>query len=159
MSATFSVRHADWERDRERLRRVRTAVFVDEQSVSPALEWDGLDDNCLHVLAEDDRGTAIGTGRLLPDGHIGRMAVLTAWRGRGVGGAILTELLRCAARQGLSEVVLNAQTHAMGFYARHGFSAEGAAFFDAGIEHRRMRRRLAQANVQAAGTGGRAGAS
>jgi predicted GNAT family N-acyltransferase len=159
MSATFTVRRADWERDRESLRWVRTAVFVDEQSVPLALEWDGLDDNCLHVLAEDSRGAPIGTGRLLPDGHIGRMAVLPAWRGRGVGGAILGELLRCAAAQGLTQVVLNAQTHATGFYARFGFSAEGAAFLDAGIEHRRMRRTLAQANVQAAGAGGRAGES
>jgi predicted GNAT family N-acyltransferase len=159
MSTTFTVRRADWKRDRESLRCVRTAVFVDEQSVPPALEWDDMDGNCLHVLAEDDCGAPIGTGRLLPDGHIGRMAVLAAWRGRGVGGAILRELLRCAAGQGLSEVVLNAQTHAMGFYARHGFSAEGAMFFDAGIEHRRMRRRLAQANVQAGGTSGRGGES
>src|SRR5262249_30225338 len=139
MSATFTVRRADWERDRESLRRVRTAVFVDEQSVPPPLEWDGLDDDCLHVLAEDSHGPPIGTGRLLPDGHIGRMAVIAAWRGRGVGGAILSELLCCAAGQGLTEVVLNAQTHAVGFYARYGFSAEGAAFLDAGIEHRRMR--------------------
>jgi predicted GNAT family N-acyltransferase len=159
MSATFTVRRADWERDRESLRCVRTAVFVDEQSVPPALEWDNMDDNCLHVLAEDDRGAPIGTGRLLPDGHIGRMAVLAAWRGRGVGGAILLELLRCAAGHGLSEVVLNAQTHAIGFYARHGFSVEGATFLDAGIEHRHMRRRLAQADVQAGWTSGWRGES
>ena len=154
MNATFTVRRADWERDQQSLRRIRTAVFVDEQNVPPALEWDGVDDHCLHVLAEDDHGAPIGTGRLLPDGHIGRMAVLAAWRGHGVGGAILRELLRCAAGRGLSEVVLNAQTHAMGFYACHGFSAEGAAFFDAGIEHKRMRRALAQANVQATGAEG-----
>lgn len=155
MNATFTVRRADWERDRESLRCVRTAVFVDEQRVPPVLEWDGLDDDCLHVLAEDHRGAPIGTGRLMPDGHIGRMAVLAAWRRHGVGGAILHELLRCAVGRGLSEVVLNAQTHAMGFYARHGFSAEGAAFFDAGIEHKRMRRALVQADVQANGAEGK----
>src|SRR5262249_34841941 len=154
MRTTFTVRRADWQSDRESLRRVRTVVFVDEQSVPPALEWDGRDDNCGHVLAEDGRGAPIGTGRLLPDGHIGRMAVLRTWRGRGVGRAVLAELLRCAAEQGLSQVVLNAQTQAIGFYARYGFSAEGTVFFDAGIEHRRMRRPLDQANVQAAGAGG-----
>jgi predicted GNAT family N-acyltransferase len=157
MSATFTVRRADWERDRESLRRVRTAVFVDEQSVPPTLEWDGLDDDCLHVLAEDSRGAPIGTGRLLSDGHIGRMAVLAAWRGRGVGGAILSELLRCAAGQGLTEVVLNAQTHAVGFYARYGFSTEGVAFLDAGIEHQRMRCPLPHASVQASAPCGRPG--
>ena len=159
MNAPFSVRRADWDRDRDRLRRIRTAVFVDEQRVPPELEWDGLDQRCLHVLAEDDGGTPIGTGRLLPDGHIGRMAVLAAWRRCGVGSAVLRELLRCAVEQGLGEVVLNAQTHAMGFYARHGFVAEGDAFLDAGIEHRQMRRTLGQANVHPAGAADRAAGS
>ncbi|HTS52647.1 MAG TPA: GNAT family N-acetyltransferase [Burkholderiales bacterium] len=143
MSSLFSVRRADWNRDRHRLRRIRSAVFVDEQRVPPELEWDGLDQSCLHVLAEDSHGTPIGTGRLLPDGHIGRMAVLPAWRRSGVGGAMLSELLRFALAQGLTEVVLNAQAHALGFYARYGFVPEGDAFLDAGIEHRRMRRNLA----------------
>jgi predicted GNAT family N-acyltransferase len=159
MSAPFSVRRADWDRDRDRLRQIRTAVFVDEQRVPPELEWDGLDQSCLHVLAEGSRGTPIGTGRLLLDGHIGRMAVLPAWRRAGVGGAMLSELLRYALAQGLTEVVLDAQTHAIGFYARHGFVAEGEAFLDAGIEHRRMRRTLSQANVQATGAAGRAAGS
>jgi predicted GNAT family N-acyltransferase len=159
MSVFFRVVRADWQRDRERLRQIRTAVFVDEQRVPPELEWDGLDESCLHVLAEDSRGTAIGTGRLLPDGRIGRMAVLPAWRRGGVGGAILSELLRCALQEGLTEVVLNAQTHALGFYAHHGFAAEGELFLDAGIEHRRMRRKLVQATFHATGAGDRTAGS
>jgi predicted GNAT family N-acyltransferase len=142
MSCSFRVRRADWERDRAHLRRIREAVFVREQHVPPALEWDGTDASCLHVLAEDMDGTPIGTGRLLPDGHIGRMAVLAKWRGCGVGSAILTELLRWAADQGMTEVALNAQTQALGFYQHHGFSAEGDVFLDAGIDHLRMRRVL-----------------
>ena len=152
MSSSFRVRRADWRRDRESLRRVREMVFVHEQHVPPALEWDGSDANCRHVLAEDVNHTPIGTGRLLPDGHIGRMAVLVPWRRRGVGSAILTELVRWAAEQGMTEVALNAQTHALGFYQHHGFSPEGAVFLDAGIDHVRMRRMLSQTNVQVSGT-------
>jgi predicted GNAT family N-acyltransferase len=151
MSPSFWVRRADWERDREHLRRIREAVFVHEQHVPSELEWDGSDESCLHVLAEDGAGVPIGTGRLLPDGHIGRMAVLATWRRRGVGSAILTELLRLAAEQAMTEVVLNAQTHALGFYQRHGFAADGEVFVDAGIDHQCMRRTLSQANVHATG--------
>jgi len=147
MNSSFRVRRADWERDHEYLRRVREAVFVREQNVPSALEWDGSDAGCLHVLAEDSAGTPIGTGRLLSDGHIGRMAVLATWRRCGVGSAILTELLRWATEQGMTELVLNAQAHALGFYQRHGFSAEGDVFLDAGIDHLRMRRVLSQTNV------------
>jgi len=142
MSSSFSVRRADWNLDRDHLRGIREAVFVCEQLVPLELEWDEADAACVHVLAEDDSGTPIGTGRLLPDGHIGRMAVLPTWRRRGVGAALLTELMRIALEQGFAEVVLNAQTQAMAFYGRHGFSAEGEAFLDAGIPHRRMRRAL-----------------
>jgi predicted GNAT family N-acyltransferase len=142
MNPTFRVRRADWERDRESIRRIRENVFVHEQKVPPELEWDGLDEGCLHVLAEDLAGAPIGTGRLLPDGHIGRMAVLSRWRRSGVGGKLLTELMNAAQERGFVHVVLNAQINAMEFYRRHGFAPEGEEFLDAGISHRRMRRRL-----------------
>src|SRR5262245_8823387 len=101
-----------------------------------------MDPLSVHVLAVDAKGVAIGIGRLLPDGHIGRMAVLAAWRWRGVGGVLLTELMRVAREWGLAEVVLNVQVQSIGFYARHGFVVEGAEFFDAGILHWTMRRAL-----------------
>jgi len=142
MSNDFSVRCADWERDRESIRRVREAVFVIEQQVPVELEWDGVDADCTHVVAEDANGLPIGTGRLLPDGHIGRMAVLAAWRGRGVGSRLLTALMGLAAQRGMREVALNAQTQAMPFYVRYGFVATGEEFLDAGIPHRTMRRSL-----------------
>jgi predicted GNAT family N-acyltransferase len=137
-SAEFSVRRADWHRDAALLGAVRRAVFVEEQRVPEALEWDGRDERCQHVLAMARDGAAIGTGRLLPDGHIGRMAVLKAWRGRGVGGAMLAELIAAARAAGHVRAHLNAQTHALGFYARFGFVAEGPEFDDAGIPHRAM---------------------
>ena len=112
-----------------------------EQGVPVELEWDEYDATSLHVLAEAD-GAPIGTGRLLPDHQIGRMAVLPGWRGRGVGSAILAALIDLAAARGNRVVCLNAQIRAQAFYLRHGFVAEGEEFPDAGILHIRMRRAL-----------------
>jgi len=132
-----SVRAADWNADRVALRAVREQVFVREQAVPIELEWDEFDPLCQHVVAEA-AGHAIGTGRLLPDGHIGRMAVLEPWRGQGVGSALLEALLRLACDRGIGRVRLNAQSRAVAFYRRHGFVAEGEEFIEAGIAHRSM---------------------
>ena len=134
----FEIRLARWPRDREALRLIREQVFVEEQGVPLELEWDGLDPRCLHLLAEDAGGNPIGTGRLLPDGHIGRMAVLAPWRGRGVGTALLRRLMEEGRKLGYPELVLNAQVSAISFYERAGFEVEGPVFDDAGIPHRRM---------------------
>jgi len=142
MSPGWIVREAAWDADRDALHAIRKSVFVDEQRVPEELEWDGIDVHCRHALACALDGSPIGTGRLLPDGHIGRMAVLTSWRRRGVGSAILTFLIQLARRNGFETVRLHAQTHALGFYARHGFAASGEEFMEAGIPHRMMSLRL-----------------
>lgn len=131
----------DWKRARDQASRIREAVFVREQGVPLEIEMDALDDTCLHALAYE-AGVPVGTGRLLPDGHIGRMAVLPSARGRGVGSAILARLMAAARERGDPEVLLSAQVHAIGFYRAHGFEPEGDEYLDAGIPHRAMRRRL-----------------
>jgi predicted GNAT family N-acyltransferase len=131
----------DWAAARAEASRIRTAVFVEEQRVPPEIEMDEHDAACVHALAYA-QGRAVGTGRLLPDGHIGRMAVLKHSRSLGVGGAILERLVEEARRSGMKEVVLSAQTHALGFYRRHGFVAAGEVFEEAGIPHQEMRRTL-----------------
>lgn len=131
----------DWAAARAEASRIRLKVFVEEQRVPREIEMDDMDGACLHALAWLD-GKAVGTGRLLPDGHIGRMAVLGESRALGVGGAILERLVEEARRQGRREVILSAQTHAIGFYRRHGFSEEGKVFEEAGIPHQEMRRVL-----------------
>lgn len=138
MSAWFTVRSADWDRDREALRHVRIAVFCVEQDVPADLEWDGIDDRCEHALAIDAGGRAIGCGRLLPDGHIGRMAVLREWRGRGVGDTLLRHFVALARERGHAVARLNAQVHAVPFYARQGFEVSGDEYDEAGIPHRSM---------------------
>lgn len=142
MKATYRVRRADWIRDQPTLRHIRRAVFVDEQQVPEALEWDGIDGECRHVIAENAAGEAVGCARLLPDGHIGRVAVLAPARGQGVGNALLESMIVLAAELGHKRVVVNAQTHALAFYERHGFVASGDEFDDAGIPHRTMERYL-----------------
>jgi predicted GNAT family N-acyltransferase len=157
-ASPFRVRVADWERDGAPLRRIRHDVFVREQGVPETLEWDGCDADCRHVVANDEKGAAIGCGRLLPDGSIGRLAVERAWRGRGVGSSILSRLVDLARSAGCERVTLNARTDAEPFYARHGFAAAGAEFTEAGIRHRRMERVLARAIVPPAAAVPRAAA-
>lgn len=141
-SAPWTVRLATWTADGDRLCEVRREVFVLEQGVPEVLEWDGLDAACEHAVAETAKAMAVGTGRLLPDGHLGRMAVRRDWRGRGVGSALLGCLVSLARNRGSDSVALHAQTHALGFYARHGFVVAGEPFMDAGIAHRTMHLRL-----------------
>jgi predicted GNAT family N-acyltransferase len=143
MTRPFTVRRADWTADADSIRRVREAVFVVEQSVDPMLEWDGLDEACIQVIAEDENRDAIGTGRVHPSGKLGRMAVMPPWRGRGVGAEIMRCLIDAARQGGLEEVFLHAQSQVVGFYAGFGFEVEGEEFQEAGIPHRFMRRRLA----------------
>jgi len=142
LGQSFAVHLLDWNAARERARRVREEVFVREQNVPIELEWDEWDERCVHALAVTEKGEAIGTGRLLPDGRIGRMAVLKAWRGLGVGAAILDALLVRARQIGMKAVSLHAQTYAAGFYERRGFGAEGEIFMEAGIPHVTMTLRL-----------------
>ena len=140
--SAYGVREVSWEQHGPRLSAIRRRVFVQEQGVAEALEWDGLDRSCRHVMAETAAGEAIGTGRLLPDGHIGRMAVLPQWRRRGVGSDLLAELVAMARRRGDELVVLHAQTYVIDFYRRAGFEVASAPFMEAGIPHVIMQMRL-----------------
>lgn len=139
-----------WARLAAAARQVRTAVFLDEQRIDPALEWDDDDAAALHAVAWRD-GAPVGTARLLRHGaataRIGRMAVLQAHRGQGLGRALLEALLRAAQARGDSTVLLHAQVAAQAFYARAGFTAHGPVFWEAGIEHVEMSRHLERADA------------
>ncbi|GAA0835178.1 GNAT family N-acetyltransferase [Cupriavidus pauculus] len=132
----------DWDTARERARAIRYSVFVEEQGVPVELEWDDMDAPSWHALAFAQDGTPVATGRLLPDGHIGRMAVLRVARGTGMGASVLDALMAKAVELGYGELILNAQTHAAPFYARVGFEQVGEEFEEASIPHIEMRKRL-----------------
>ncbi|MFN5880128.1 MAG: GNAT family N-acetyltransferase, partial [Burkholderiales bacterium] len=100
------------------------------------------DAQCLHAVILDEQKQPVATGRLLPDGHIGRMAVLADRRRGGLGGRVLEALIEAARQRGHDRVMLSAQVHALSFYRGHGFEAEGQIYDDVGIPHQDMTRRL-----------------
>jgi predicted GNAT family N-acyltransferase len=138
----FAVRICGWSEGQVALRRIRHDVFVLEQGVPEVLEWDAADAQSIHALAEDVDGTPIGCARLLGDGHIGRVAVVRGWRGRGVGTALMLRLIDQARSRGDAHAIVNAQVSAIPFYERHRFVASGETFAEAGIPHRVMTRAL-----------------
>lgn len=144
---TLTVHTVSWDSpEAEDVRRIRFAVFVDEQRVDPANEIDAIDPVALHALVRDESGRPVATGRLFPnpgrehEGRIGRMAVLAAHRGCGAGAALMGHFLSEGRRLGFTRFVLDAQTHAIPFYAKFGFIAEGDEHLDEGIPHRMMGR-------------------
>lgn len=142
MSAALRVRAAT-PADLPTVFAVRHEVFVVEQAVPVELERDEDDDTAVHAVAEQD-GAVVGTGRLLPDGRVGRMAVRPGNRGAGVGSALLAFLERAAGARGDTQVELHAQLHARAFYERAGYRAHGGVFDDAGIAHVAMTKQLAR---------------
>lgn len=135
------VRTGAWSELGEPCSALRREVFVDEQQVPAEIEIDGRDPECIHALATL-AGQPVGTGRLLPEGRIGRLAVRATVRGKGIGAALLALLIEEARERGFARVVLNAQTGALGFYEGFGFLPVGDEFVEAGIRHQRMELRL-----------------
>jgi predicted GNAT family N-acyltransferase len=133
------VEQTNWQTSEPEIKHIRTAVFVEEQNVPEEIDFDGLDDQCIHWLAYDNNGLPVGTGRLLPDGHFGRMAVLKPNRKRGVGDAIMRAAIASAAAAKLPEIYLHAQLTALPFYSGLGFIGYGEEFIDADMPHIAMR--------------------
>ena len=119
---------------------IRRRVFIEEQSVPEELELDDLDATAVHLLALQD-GRPVGTARLLIEGDsakIGRVALLREARGTGAGAALMRAALDELRARGVRTAKLGAQTHAIGFYEKLGFTAYGPEYDDAGIPHRDM---------------------
>lgn len=144
---------ADWsdDADRSALQAVRQTVFVTEQGINEAHERDGLDPDCQHVIARDAQGQVIGCARLTPAHTIGRLAVLSPWRGRGVGSALLQQLIAMARSMAWPSISLAAQVGALRLYERAGFTASGEPYEKAGLPHRDMTLSLQDASPPLAG--------
>jgi len=142
----LDVRLGTWDQVGREAQAIRTDVFVQEQQIPAEMEWDAADASCVHAVAYNRFGMALGTGRLLEHSpgvaKIGRMAVLQALRGAKVGRALLDTLVECARQRGEHEVLLHAQMSAAGFYTRAGFTTRGSPFDEAGIAHVEMVRTL-----------------
>lgn len=126
----LQLHHALW----QACRQIRQRVFIDEQQVPVALEWDGADETALHLLASLD-DLPVACARVLPDGHIGRMAVLPEWRGQGIGEALLLQAIQVCRALDVTHARLSAQTHAIGFYQQTGFEVCSEPYLDANIWH------------------------
>ncbi|SDL40577.1 Predicted N-acyltransferase, GNAT family [Franzmannia pantelleriensis] len=137
MSDAISIEQGDWEELGSEAGEIRRIVFIVEQQVPQEEEWDGRDAFCLHFLIRH-QGRALGTARLLPDGHLGRVAVLEEGRGLGLGRRLVEAAIEAARSQGHAHLELAAQLQAIPFYEQLGFSAYGDEFLDAGIPHRNM---------------------
>ena len=136
------VRVGTWDQLGREAQKIRSVVFIDEQKIPAEMEWDAADAECVHAVAYNRFGMALATGRLLEHvpgtAKIGRMAVLPAMRGSGIGRAVLDALMTTARARGEREVLLHAQTSAAPFYQRAGFQPRGTEFDEAGIAHIEM---------------------
>jgi predicted GNAT family N-acyltransferase len=139
------IRLADWEKDQVALQFIRRTVFIEEQCISEEAEWDEYDAVSQHFLAEDSKsGKPLGTARLLPDGHIGRVAVLPEYRRMKIGGQLMQAAIKEAEERGMKTQVISAQTHAIPFYDHLGFCVISGEYDDCGIPHVNMTRKSHQ---------------
>ncbi len=133
----IELQRTSWLTAETQLREIRQKVFVAEQNVPLEEDIDGQDERATHWLARIN-GKPVGTARMLPCGVIGRMAVLKEQRGKGVGSAILRQIIHFAIQQNIPQLTLGAQLRAIPFYEHFGFQLEGPVYRDAGIDHRQM---------------------
>lgn len=139
-----TLQAGSWRELSEAARAVRTAVFIVEQGIPEAEEWDADDGDATHVVVFDPAGLPVATGRLIHIGQarghakIGRMAVMRPSRGAGLGAQVLLALLDQARSQHIREISLHAQLTAQAFYARYGFQAKGPVFDEVDIPHQGM---------------------
>lgn len=134
----LTVQTTTWQASQAALKAIREQVFINEQHVPVEFEWDEHDASAIHLLATDSASKPIGCARILNTGSIGRMAVLAEWRNLGVGKALLSAAINLCREHQYSTVTLSAQTHAIGFYEKPGFTVCSEEYLDAGIPHRDM---------------------
>ena len=131
----FYIAQVTWASHEAELRLVREQVFITEQSVPTWVEWDAHDASAIHLLAYDEKQQPIGCARILDIGRIGRMGVFKAWRGHGVGQALLDKAIEICQQQGFKQISLSSQTHAIQFYEKAGFKITSEAYIDVNIWH------------------------
>ena len=141
----IKIIEAKTEKEISKCLKIRTKVFVEEQSVPFDKELEDLDKICIHSLVLINH-TAVATGRLIPldnkNGKIGRMAVLTEYRKMGIGGLILNFLEKKALEKNITHIILEAQEYVKKFYSNHGYSERGGVFLEVGIPHIKMIKKL-----------------
>ncbi len=127
------------------IEQIRTKVFQEEQGVAAELEFDGLDEDAIHLLAyQDDR--AVGTTRIreidAKTAKIERLAVLPEARKQGLAKKLMLTALETISEQNKTTAVVHAQTYIARLYLQLGFEIVGEEFSEAGIAHVKMIQKL-----------------
>lgn len=130
----YNIVSGTWQELKQHAEVIRRAVFIDEQNIAEADEWDDQDAISLHFIVYE-QNRAIATARLLQNDSIGRVAVLSSHRGLGIGKLLMLEIIQTAKNQGRQQVQLSAQDHAVKFYNSLGFQQKGEFYLDCGIPH------------------------
>ena len=137
-----TTRITTWQESAEALRAIRTAVFIREQQIPAALEWDADDEDAVHFLVRTDAGEHLATARLIFDtpssARAGRFAVLPAHRRQGVASGLLRFIIGFARSQGVEDLHLSAQTAVRELYEKEGFTEVGPTYLEADIPHIHM---------------------
>ena len=140
MKNNLKIEIVKWIDDHTQLKNIREKVFIQEQKVTPQLEWDGMDEKAIHFLVFNDKA-AIGCARAIvikDHMQLGRMAVLKEYRGQGIGSALIEKAMTTAKLNQLSAIYISAQCHAIDFYKKFGFEVTSDIYLDAEIPHRDM---------------------
>ena len=140
MKNNLKIEIVKWIDGLSQLKNIREKVFIQEQKVTPQLEWDGMDEKAIHFLVFNDKA-AIGCARAIvikDHMQLGRMAVLKEYRGQGIGSALIEKAMTTAKLNQLSAIYISAQCHAIDFYKKFGFEVTSDIYLDAEILHRDM---------------------
>ncbi|KKW75174.1 GNAT family acetyltransferase [Acinetobacter sp. AG1] len=133
----YRIKQGCWEQLQQDAKLIRTQVFICEQGITEADEWDDQDVISQHFVIYD-QDQPIATARLLENNSVGRVAVLKAYRGQGLGQMIMLEIIGYAQKQRRSVLTLSSQVHAISFYEKLGFTVQGNSYDECGIPHIEM---------------------
>ena len=134
----FTIRTGRWDELQNDAKLIREQVFIQEQQIAVADEWDAEDAVSVHFVVYD-QDQPIATARLLKNNSVGRVAVLKSHRGLGIGKLLMQQIIQQAKHQQREFLKLSSQVHAIQFYAGLGFNVEGEQYLDCGIPHIDMR--------------------
>ncbi|MFP5110963.1 GNAT family N-acetyltransferase [Bacillaceae bacterium C204] len=140
----MTVKIVENQKELEDAYSVRKTVFVEEQAVPLEEEIDAYEEEAKHFIMYQD-GSPVGAGRFrLVDGFgkVERICVMKEARNTGAGKAIMNAIEDFALKNDIHKLKLNAQTHAIPFYAGLGYEVVSEEFMDAGIPHKTMVKKI-----------------
>ncbi|MGP9037183.1 GNAT family N-acetyltransferase [Bacillus stercoris] len=145
----MSIKRITTEADLHEALKIRRGVFIEEQHVSEADEFDEFDtlqEQCQHILVYHEN-QPVGTGRARVVGHtakLERICILKHYRKYGLGKIIVSGLEEIMKEKGLTSYKLHGQTQAAGFYQKLGYQISSQEFMEDGIPHVLMTKEISR---------------